>query len=41
MPATKPGPGDLDEPVNIELAPEDALRIMLGAEDNEPTDDQS
>lgn len=34
---------DLDEPVNIDLEPEDALRILLGEERREqiePTEDE-
>ena len=30
---------DLDEPVNVDLDPEDALRILLGEERREDDDD--
>ena len=30
---------DLDEPVNADLDPEDALRLLLGVERREPDDD--
>ena len=30
---------DMDEPVNVDLEPEDALRILLGEERREATDE--
>ncbi len=30
---------DLDEPVNVDMEPEDALRVLLGEERREATDE--
>jgi hypothetical protein len=30
---------DMDEPVNVNMEPEDALRLLLGEERREPSDD--
>jgi hypothetical protein len=32
---------DLDEPVNVDLEPEDALRVLLGEERRETDEDES
>ena len=32
---------DMDEPVNVDMEPEDALRVLLGEERRESPDDES